>query len=143
MYRDPLWAFTVSPSGIRNIQLNLQHHKPWLTSFWQMLTHLGGGNELKATCTACFFYGRRPKFFYFLFVFAALTLVNNWLKLVFHQERPFMADNNVKALTCNDSYGSPSGHAQASAVFSIVMILDIFHGSEDELYKSHKNSQTT
>jgi membrane-associated phospholipid phosphatase len=109
--------------------------------FLQGVSELGGGTELAALCMATFFFGRRPKFFYYLFAFALEKGVNNTLKLWYHAPRPFMQVRSIDPIgKCNSSLGSPSGHSSSSSLLFIMLFLDIFHGTEDSLYTAFKNS---
>ncbi len=108
----------------------------------KFLTKIGGGNEIAVLCTITFFFGRRPKFFYYVFAFSLDKGMNSILKGFFHQARPFMVDGGVGILACVKSFGDTSGHSSASATMSIFLVLDIFHGSEECLYNAFKQSQT-
>ncbi|MFB4315734.1 phosphatase PAP2 family protein [Actinomadura sp. 21ATH] len=44
------------------------------------------------------------------------SIVNTWLKLLFHDPRPFWTDPSVTGHEPRDSFGMPSGHAQNAAV---------------------------
>lgn len=97
---------------------------------------LAGGNELILLCVLSFLYGRRPKFFYYLFAFVFDKFTNGTLKMWFHNPRPTWVDdgNKIKMASCNETFGKPSNHSEAVFMISIMLILDIFHGSEQSLY---------
>ena len=44
------------------------------------------------------------------------SVVNSWLKLVFHDPRPFWTDASVEGREPRGSFGMPSGHAQSAVV---------------------------
>ncbi|MEW2357989.1 phosphatase PAP2 family protein [Spirillospora sp. NPDC029432] len=44
------------------------------------------------------------------------SIVNTWLKLLFHDPRPFWTDPSVTGHEPRDSFGMPSGHAQNAVV---------------------------
>jgi membrane-associated phospholipid phosphatase len=64
------------------------------------------------------------------------TLVKSYLKLAYHNPRPFMIEPNITPLKCSSSFGNPSGHSTGSALFAIVVFLDVFHGKNNKYHKS-------
>ena len=98
----------------------------------------GGGNELLALTIVTLLFGRRPKFFYFLFAFTLEKANNGYLKLLLHQPRPFFVNPDIQAFTCAKSFGCPSGHSSSSSFFAILLFLDLFHGSERSLIDAQK-----
>jgi membrane-associated phospholipid phosphatase len=55
-------------------------------------------------------------------------VVNAYMKLVYHQPRPFMIDREIISYSCSKGFGNPSGHSSAAWSFAIILFLDIFHG---------------
>lgn len=55
--------------------------------------------------------------------------MNCLFKLMYSDPRPYLLNENITPLVCSKEFGNPSGHSSASAMISIVLILDIFHGS--------------
>ena len=49
-----------------------------------------------------------------------------------------MVDGGPDILACVKSFGDPSGHSSASAMVSLMLFLDIFHGNESCLYYAFK-----
>ena len=103
----------------------------------------GGGNELLALSLITLLFGRRPKFFYFIFAFTLEKANNGYLKLILHQPRPFYVNDKIQAYTCAKSFGCPSGHSSSSSFFAIIFFLDLFHGSERSLIDAQKLLQTS
>ena len=59
------------------------------------MTALGGGNELLALTLITMLFGRRPKFFYFLFAFTLEKLNGGIIKLALHRPRPFFVRKDI------------------------------------------------
>jgi membrane-associated phospholipid phosphatase len=45
----------------------------------------------------------------------------NVTKLVYHSPRPFWASNEVKAFSCENEFGNPSGHSMFAAAMSLIV----------------------
>jgi membrane-associated phospholipid phosphatase len=52
----------------------------------------------------------------------------SFFKLAYHHSRPWVISSNIIPISCSKEYGNPSGHASASTLFSLFLILDTFHG---------------
>jgi hypothetical protein len=55
----------------------------------------GGGLELLILAIVTLLFGRRPKFFYFLFAFTLEKANNGYIKLLLHQPRPFFVNSKI------------------------------------------------
>lgn len=55
-------------------------------------------------------------------------VINAYMKLIYHQPRPFMIDSTIISYSCSKGFGNPSGHSSAAWSFAIILFLDIFHG---------------
>ncbi len=94
---------------------------------------MGGGIEIVTLCIITLLFGRRPKFFYYLTSFTFDKGLIGMLKIYFKEPRPFYIFNEWDkdtAKECSKEFGYPSGHSHASAIFSIMLFLDIFHGKD-------------
>ena len=92
---------------------------------------IGGGYELIALNFISFIWGRRSKFFYYLFVFLLNQSILGLFKLTYHKPRPFWREPPSVLKTfdlCPTQFGTPSSHPAAAVVFTMVLILDYYHG---------------
>lgn len=49
--------------------------------------------------------------------------------MMFANPRPFQVDKSITPWMCYSTYGNPGDHALAGVMASIVIFLDIFHGT--------------
>lgn len=106
-------------------------------TIFEILSKMGGGTEMITLVIITLFFGRRPKFFYFLAAFTLEKGLGGILKLFIHAGRPYMTamDPKVMGLDCSKTFGSPSGHSAASSLAFVILFLDVLHGSEEEFQK--------
>lgn len=57
-----------------------------------------------------------------LFYSGACFWINNYLKLIFKEARPYMYSMNVVPGHCECNFGKPSGHAQCSVMFLMIVL---------------------
>ena len=118
----------------KDLTIRLQENldgKPGLTKVIEFYSGLGGGNEFICLLILSFLFGRRPKFFYYLACFTIEKSFNGFFKNAYHHPRPYMDVENIKALSCSVSMGSPSGHSTCAWFIFIMLFLDIFHGNDE------------
>lgn len=89
----------------------------------------GGGNELLVLSIASFIWCERERYFYFLVTLSLNKMIGAYFKLAYADPRPYMMTKDIFPYSCSKGFGNPSGHSSASAVFSIVLFLDYFHGN--------------
>eukprot|EP00356_Strombidium_inclinatum_P011479 CAMPEP_0170480330 /NCGR_PEP_ID=MMETSP0208-20121228/1212_1 /TAXON_ID=197538 /ORGANISM="Strombidium inclinatum, Strain S3" /LENGTH=154 /DNA_ID=CAMNT_0010752861 /DNA_START=310 /DNA_END=771 /DNA_ORIENTATION=+ len=99
-----------------------------MQKFWLVQTELGGGKEIVFVCVLHLLLSDRAKFFYFLAVFSMDKVIMSYLKLAYHDPRPYMFSPNIEPISCSTGFGNPSGHSSASAVIALTLFLDTFHG---------------
>ena len=75
-----------------------------------------------------FLFGSRERYIYYVSVYMFDKLYIGYLKLAYHEPRPYMAEGNIHPLSCSKAFGTPSGHSSASVTFAIVLFLDVMHG---------------
>lgn len=75
-----------------------------------------------------FIFVSRPKFFYYLCIYALHFSLVGFMKIIYARPRPFMITSEITPLQCSKSFGNPSGHSHNAAFFTLVLFLDIFHG---------------
>lgn len=69
----------------------------------------------------CFHKSKADSFYNFIIIFVLLN-IKTMLKLVVREYRPFLMEKNIKALSCECSFGMPSGHAGAATIGALVML---------------------
>lgn len=99
-----------------------------MIQFFKVLTDFGGSNEFLLLVAVSFIFGTRSKCFYYLVCMMVDRVVNAYMKLVYHQPRPFMIDKEIISYSCSKGFGNPSGHSSAAWSFAIILFLDTFHG---------------
>ncbi|CAD8117495.1 unnamed protein product [Paramecium sonneborni] len=92
----------------------------------------------------CFIYdNNKLNSLLYLSVVVISVTMNEILKNIYHQARPYMIEPDIKSLRCNSDFGKPSGHAQNSLVMLILMPVLLFpsikqlrrHRVQDEYQK--------
>ena len=58
----------------------------------------------------------------------------DFLKLAYHQPRPYWVDSEVKAEYCSGQYGDPSGHS----AISMAMVLGVWLDLKDSTGRGNK-----
>lgn len=58
----------------------------------EILSKMGGGNEIITLVLITLFFGRRPKFFYYLAAFTLEKALGGIIKLFLHAGRPYMTN---------------------------------------------------
>jgi len=59
------------------------------------------------------------------------------LKLIYAEPRPYHLDPRILPFKCKASFGNPSGHSMASAVASVAIFLDYYHGTPVTFKSKH------
>ena len=88
---------------------------------------MGTGPVGIAICLVVFNFSTREKSFYCLFSLTVITCLNQEIKQIYHQPRPYMTIEEVEVLKCSKSFGNPSGHSSLSACFYLTLFLLYFH----------------
>jgi hypothetical protein len=97
------------------------------------MTYLGYGAGCMAIIGIYYFFSTREKAFYLLFVYITESYVNEQLKLIYKNPRPFMSSDAMIAYSCSKSFGNPSGHAHTSACFYVSLFLLFFFDKDHTL----------
>jgi membrane-associated phospholipid phosphatase len=95
---------------------------------WKAFSDLGGSKEILVLLGVGFLLCTREKYFYFLSVYCLDKMQIGYLKLAFHDPRPYMAQGLIHPHSCSKAFGNPSGHSSASWAFAIVVFLESMHG---------------
>ena len=106
-----------------------------MKQFWHVVTELGGAKEIGLAVFISFF-SSRPRFFYYLSILSVVTMFVSYMKIAYHQPRPYMIEPGITPLSCSKAFGQPSGHAMSSSLIAITMVLDVFHGSQIDTFYS-------
>ena len=70
----------------------------------------------------------RSRAFYYVLFLTACGFLMNITKMAYHEPRPFMVTDQIKAYGCSAEYGNPSGHSLFAAAFNFFFFLDLCHG---------------
>lgn len=124
-YKGAFLAFTLSSDGIMHQQ---EITSESMKKFWFILTEMGGAKETGAA-VAISFFGLRPRFFYYLCILSMIVMMISYMKIAYHEPRPYMIEPGITPLSCSRAFGQPSGHSMSAALIAITMVLDIFHGT--------------
>jgi len=65
---------------------------------------------------------------YYGFLLTALAFFSGFLKMTYHDPRPFWSSDDVKAFTCLTQYGNPSGHSMFTFGISMAVGLEFLEG---------------
>ena len=65
-------------------------------------------------------------------IFALDKFYVSYFKLYYANPRPYMIQPKIEPISCSKAFGNPSGHSSASALFSIALFLDVFHGKTNQ-----------
>jgi len=91
------------------------------------MTLFGYGQFAIIVFALFFTFSTREKAFYMLLVHTVAGIVNQELKIIYHNPRPYISSPDVLALACSKSFGNPSGHSSLAACFFITLFLVIYH----------------
>lgn len=89
------WVKEWSEYGIGNVRIQnvfCPNRGDFLEILFSYMCLFGGGNELLILSLLTLFFGRRPKFFYFMFAWTLEKANNGYIKLMLHQPRPFFVN---------------------------------------------------
>ena len=70
------------------------------------------------------FFNERARCFYYIFMLETILIISSISKLHFHQARPYWVNPEIKAISCSNQYGNPSGHSLACLGLSLAIFLD-------------------
>ena len=89
---------------------------PWPTTkiFFQIMTSLGGEYCLVIYLLLIYFFFPLSKSFSFVIGIIACIFLDNVMKLLYHDPRPFWTNTDLYSGSCDGGFGNPSGHAYAS-----------------------------
>lgn len=123
--KEPLFAYSIGPDGIQAMQKNITEQAG---KNWKKFSDLGGSKEILVLLGVGFLLCSREKYFYFLVIYMLDKMQIGYLKLAFHDPRPYMAEGQIHPLSCSKAFGNPSGHSSASWAFAITVFLETMHG---------------
>ena len=70
------------------------------------------------------FFKERARCFYYIFMLNMIQVISSISKLHFHQARPYWVNPAIKAISCSNQYGNPSGHSLVCLGLSLAIFLD-------------------
>jgi membrane-associated phospholipid phosphatase len=100
-YRQPTYDYSLE--FIANWQDNATESK---TDFFKFVS-LFGGQDLVIIVYA---FSTRKLLIKFLAVIFTAQVANNFLKIFYHDLRPYYSSDEIVAMNCSCGYGNPSGH---------------------------------
>ena len=110
LYCEPLYTYSLTL--IPAIQ---QASSPIEQSLWYLYSNMALFCAFGLPFLHCFFWRRDYAMtVYYCVVISALTFSMNFLKLRYHDPRPFWSSDAVQAFSCSRQYGNPSGHTMTA-----------------------------
>ena len=103
------------------------------------MTLFGYGHAAIVAFALFFIFSTRDKAFYLLLMHTIAGIMNQELKMVYHNPRPYMSSPDVQALACSKSFGNPSGHSSLSACFITSVFLVVFHDTPLRIYRQSRH----
>ena len=92
-------------------------------------TQLSGGMEIITMMFFVLLFLPRSRFYYYMVVAGIKGALVLQMKLAYADPKPYHLDSGIETMQAKAIFGNPSGHALAAVVASIVIFLDVFHGS--------------
>mmetsp|Transcript_17101 Transcript_17101/g.12148 ORF Transcript_17101/g.12148 Transcript_17101/m.12148 type:complete len:153 (-) Transcript_17101:567-1025(-) len=71
------------------------------------------------------FAKEKPRLLYYFVLGSGSIYLKSWLKIAYHQPRPFWLDTDIIPLHCKTSYGCPSGHTTVATAITFTLALDL------------------
>jgi len=62
---------------------------------------------------------------YYCILIGGGVYLKSFLKVSYHQPRPFWVDNTINPLHCKTSYGCPSGHTTIATSLAFTLAFDV------------------
>lgn len=92
------------------------HKDPWSITkiFFQIMTTLGGEYCLVIYLLLIYFFFPLSKSFSFVIGIIACNFIDNVMKLLYHNPRPYWNEPSLFSGSCDGGFGNPSGHAYTS-----------------------------
>ena len=126
LYRPSLYKLTLEKVPI--LQANLSSASK---VFFQFVTQLGYGHIGAIIVFITFSISTREKALYLLLVQTTESLLNQIMKLIYHDPRPYFDEEKIEIIGgCAMTYGNPSGHASFTAAVYLSVFLLIFHDKD-------------
>lgn len=123
--KGPLFEWSIGENGIQAMQRDISEDAG---KRWKTFSDLGGSKEILILMGVGFLLCTREKYFYFLLIYMLDKMQIGYLKLAFHDPRPYMAQRLITPISCSKAFGNPSGHSSAAWAFAITVFLETMHG---------------
>ncbi|CDW73235.1 pap2 superfamily phosphatase [Stylonychia lemnae] len=133
LYREPLFNLTLRV--VPDVQKDISDFALY---YFKFMTLFGYGHFAVGVFVLFFTFSTREKAFYLLLVHTVAGILNQELKIIYHNPRPYIMSPDVQALACSKSFGNPSGHSSLSACYFVTLFLVIYH---DTPFKSHREQK--
>jgi len=120
LYRDALFAKSLKV--IPHLQKDASFFK---IDAWHQFSNIGLLFAILApTLVSLATVGDRVRTFYYVLCDTAFLTTMSVSKLFYHSPRPFWVSTEVKAFSCQNEFGNPSGHSMFSAGIALVLWFD-------------------
>lgn len=97
-------------------------------NFFKFVSHFGSQEIQAALIILVYALGPRRLLLKFMATLFTAQVGSSFLKLLYHNPRPFYSSDEVAAMTCSQGYGNPSGHCLVTfAVYGTLWVL-LFSG---------------
>jgi len=98
---------------------------PWLDSAAKVITMAGEDSLIVVLLTWVFWNQSKKNGIILCYTYLFSVVINNFLKLIFHTQRPFQVLKGIegKRLETATGYSFPSGHTQSSTTFFVSLYL--------------------
>ncbi|CDW73654.1 pap2 superfamily phosphatase [Stylonychia lemnae] len=90
------------------------------------LDYLGGSQAYCILLFILFLFLSRARSFYYILYMTCAIFVQDVLKSVYKDPRPYMTQSEIINQNCSFSFGNPSGHTSFLTAFSFMVFLDYF-----------------
>ena len=84
-------------------------------SFFNFITTFGTASIFIPLYVIIFNFYSLSKSFTFLLTYVLAVYIDNIMKIIYNNPRPYWVDPAIKILACNGGFGNPSGHAYSSS----------------------------
>eukprot|EP00347_Sterkiella_histriomuscorum_P005707 403355575 len=124
-FRGPLYQLTLDI--VPGIQAKLTAPAIW---YFKFMTLFGYGHAAIIFFALFYAFSTREKAFYLLLVHTVAGIMNQELKMIYHNPRPYISSPDIQALACSKSFGNPSGHSSLSSCFYTSLFLVVMYDCE-------------
>ena len=119
-YREPLWQQTLE-------EVPVMQEKKKLYKFFHTITTMGNFYSFFLIYALCFNLMPRPAAMYIICASTFVHYLNNEMKSIYNQERPYWVNQDIKSSACLTGLGNPSGHMMGNVFIYVSLYLHRFY----------------